>query len=187
MATVEQIRRDNLVVLLEGETERGLWSELAEKLGKSPAQVSQWANASKDSKTGKPRSISARTAREIERKLGKPEGWMDQARRVDRGDSPGAPVVEKGAVFEAVSAAEHELLEHWRRLLDKDRSSLLQQIAALRVERDELRAEVLEAAGMNRIAERAASASRERKATTSVEVGPALRQQSLFNPPAKKP
>lgn len=181
VATVEQIRRENLVVLLEGETERGVWAELADKLGKSPAQVSQWANASKDSKSGKPRSISTRTAREIERKLGKPEGWMDRPHKAG-GDFHGASAVEKGAVFEALSSEERELIDHWRHLLGKDRRAKLAEIAALSAERLAEREELFEMAGVNRIAERAADASRTRAASTRVELGPKLKQQSLFEP-----
>ncbi len=51
---------------------------LARALGdKSASQISQWLNASRDSKTGKPRSISNASAREIERLLGTPENWLD--------------------------------------------------------------------------------------------------------------
>lgn len=51
---------------------------VADALGKSSAQISQWLNASPDSKTGKPRNISAVSARDIEEKLGKPRGWFDK-------------------------------------------------------------------------------------------------------------
>lgn len=72
---IEEIYRERLKMLA---TECGSQTALAAKLEKSPAQVSQWINASKDSKTGKPRSMDRSTAREIERKCGKPDGWMDQ-------------------------------------------------------------------------------------------------------------
>lgn len=58
--------------------EFGSQAALAKAIEKSPAQISQWINASKDSKTGKPRSMDRETARRIERALGKPDGWMDQ-------------------------------------------------------------------------------------------------------------
>lgn len=72
---IEEVYRERLRML---SAEAGSQTALAAKLGKSPAQVSQWINASKDSKTGKPRSMDRSTAREIERKCGKPDGWMDQ-------------------------------------------------------------------------------------------------------------
>lgn len=72
---IEEIYRARLKMLA---TEAGSQTALAVKLDKSPAQVSQWINASKDSKTGKPRSMDRTTAREIEKKCGKPDGWMDQ-------------------------------------------------------------------------------------------------------------
>lgn len=72
---IEEIYRARLKMLV---TETGSQTALATKLGKSPAQVSQWINASKDSKTGKPRSMDRTTAREIEKKCGKSDGWMDQ-------------------------------------------------------------------------------------------------------------
>lgn len=44
-------------------------SKLAERLGKSPAQVSQWLSGY--------RTINEDSARGIERKLHKPAGWLD--------------------------------------------------------------------------------------------------------------
>lgn len=75
MDTVEDIRRMNLRVLVE---QKGSVRAVAELLGKSSAQISQWLNASPDSKTGKPRNISAISARDIEKKLGMPRGLFDQ-------------------------------------------------------------------------------------------------------------
>lgn len=58
------------------EREFGSQALLAEKIGKSPAQLSQWKNASL-SATGRERAMSSDIAREIEDKTGKPRGWMD--------------------------------------------------------------------------------------------------------------
>jgi hypothetical protein len=80
MKTVSQIRIENLEILIE---ESGTISNLASKLGKSSAQVSQWKNASKDSKTGKPRGMRDTTCRDIEVILGKPQGWMDREHSKD--------------------------------------------------------------------------------------------------------
>lgn len=72
---IEEIYRARLRMLA---SEAGTQTALAEKIQKSPSQLAQWINASKDSKTGKPRTLSRAAAREIERKCGKPDGWMDQ-------------------------------------------------------------------------------------------------------------
>ena len=75
MQTVEVTRREKLAILIG---EAGSQSALSEKIDKAPAQISQWLNASTNSKTGKPRVMSNAVAREIELKIGKPQGWMDQ-------------------------------------------------------------------------------------------------------------
>jgi SOS-response transcriptional repressor LexA len=74
MKLVDEIRRENLAVLV---TEAGGVTGLANKLGKDPAQVSQWLNASINSGTGKPRGIRSSTCRAIEEKCGKSVGWME--------------------------------------------------------------------------------------------------------------
>lgn len=75
MKPIEKVRRENLLRLA---SENGGPAALARALGdKSASQISQWLNASRDSKTGKPRSISNASAREIERLLGKPNAWLD--------------------------------------------------------------------------------------------------------------
>lgn len=74
MKSVEEIRRENLLLLAK---DAGGLQQLAVKLGKSYSQLSQWKNRSKDSKTGKPRTIVKETARAIEIKCGKPELWLD--------------------------------------------------------------------------------------------------------------
>ena len=75
MDPIEVTRRHRLALLIE---EAGSQAALADKTGKAPAQISQWIRALPDSKTGKPRSMSKEVAREIESRLGKPAGWMDQ-------------------------------------------------------------------------------------------------------------
>lgn len=75
MQKIEDIYRARLRMLAE---EAGTQRALAERIQKSPAQVSQWLNASPDSRSGKPRAMDRGTAREIERLFPKPEGWMDQ-------------------------------------------------------------------------------------------------------------
>jgi hypothetical protein len=74
MTTIDEIHRENLKLLA---SEAGGKSILAELLGKSASQVSQWLNGSLDSKTGKARGIRPSSCRMIELALGKPVGWMD--------------------------------------------------------------------------------------------------------------
>jgi hypothetical protein len=81
MQVIEQIYRARLQLLVD---EAGSQRALSERIGKSPAQISQWINASIDSKTKQPRVMSRATAREIEKRFPKAEGWMDQP--VDIGD-----------------------------------------------------------------------------------------------------
>lgn len=74
MQPIDVTRREKLGLLIK---EAGSQSALSDVIGKAPAQISQWLNASLNSKTGKPRVMSNAIAREIEEKTGKPEGWMD--------------------------------------------------------------------------------------------------------------
>lgn len=74
MKTIDEIRRDNIQVLID---ECGGNKALSDLLGKSEAQVSQLLNGSRDSKTGKPRGMNNTTARAIEEKCGKERGWLD--------------------------------------------------------------------------------------------------------------
>lgn len=75
MKSIDDIRRGNLAFLAK---ENGGTSGLAAKLEKDPSQISQWINASKDSKTGKPRGMRRQSCKEIEDKLELGEGWMDR-------------------------------------------------------------------------------------------------------------
>ncbi|CQR45120.1 putative phage repressor [Thiomonas sp. CB3] len=75
MATNDEIRRQNLALLI---AEYGTAASLAAILERTPAQISQWLNQSKDSKTGKPRGMRPDSARYIEKRTGKNRGWMDE-------------------------------------------------------------------------------------------------------------
>jgi len=75
MDTIEETRRKRIQILRE---EFGGYTELEEITGIKYAQWNQWANASKDSKTGRPRAMSSDIARKVEHLLKKPFGWMDQ-------------------------------------------------------------------------------------------------------------
>ena len=76
MPTNPEIHRENLQRLAD---EFGGVRKLAEKLGKSDSQVSQWLNASLNSGTGKPRGMRPDTARFIEQQCNKARGWMDES------------------------------------------------------------------------------------------------------------
>lgn len=85
MATNDEIRRENLLLLIE---ESGTIGNLADKLERSASQISQWKNASKHSATGKARGMNDDSARYIEERCGKPRGWLDQ-----RHQNIGRPVI----------------------------------------------------------------------------------------------
>ncbi|WP_313178949.1 S24 family peptidase [Stenotrophomonas sp.] len=88
MRPVDEIRRDNLRSLI---ARHGGQRQFGEAAGvKSPAQISQWVNGSKNSKTGKPRVMSGATARAIEDALGLPSGWIDTDHEADA--NPPSPV-----------------------------------------------------------------------------------------------
>ena len=80
MKTVDEIRRENLAILI---AEAGSQTALSQKTGKAPAQISQWLNASVKSGSGKPRVMGNAMARQMEAVLGKPTGWMDQQNTQD--------------------------------------------------------------------------------------------------------
>lgn len=77
MRTVEEVRHARLIELL---AEFPSTQALADKLGKSHAQVSQWKNQSTRRKDGVEigkSNIDSKSARAIEELTGKPRGWMD--------------------------------------------------------------------------------------------------------------
>lgn len=76
MATIEDVRQQNLAILV---AQYGSVAALAAAIDRSPAQISQWLNQSKDSKTGKPRGMRSTSARYVETSCGKPRGWMDES------------------------------------------------------------------------------------------------------------
>lgn len=92
-------------------SEAGSQAVLSEKIEKAPAQISQWLNASINSKTGKPRAMSNAIARELEKKMGKPTGWMDMPEAYFSEEdgiyviaSPGRPTFQRSAVPAPASA-----------------------------------------------------------------------------------
>lgn len=99
--TIDQIYRDNLRALIAA---AGSQAAFCEATGKSQSQVSQWLNASPDSKTGKPRSMSQRSARELERLTGQPEGWMDREHVAAVASAP-SPLGSAGALVQVAGMA----------------------------------------------------------------------------------
>lgn len=80
MKLIDDLRRENLTQLRR---ELGGLKQLSEKLEREDSQVSQWILGSKNSGTGKPRGMRSETARFIELKCAKPEGWLDQDHGVE--------------------------------------------------------------------------------------------------------
>lgn len=77
MRPIEEIRRVNLRTLIQ---QHGGQRAFGDAAGiKNPAQISQWVNGLRNSKTGKPRLMSGATARAIEVALSLHPGWMDTA------------------------------------------------------------------------------------------------------------
>lgn len=67
VSTIREIRLQRLQLLLS--EHKGIKKLLGAAIGKAPSQVSQWINGT--------RTITEETAREIERSVKKPTGWMD--------------------------------------------------------------------------------------------------------------
>jgi hypothetical protein len=117
---IEDIRRSRLALLIN---EYGTIAALAQKLDRQPSQVSQWKNASIDTKTKRRRAMTSDTARWIEVQTGKPSGWMDQ------------PVLEKQAFsvkqesasygITKLTADEKLLLDWFRKKNDEEKSYFL--------------------------------------------------------------
>jgi hypothetical protein len=72
---IAEIRRQNLKALAARYRTRKLF---ADALGVSEAQLSQWINGSKDSKTGRQRGMADDSCRLVEDKLVLERGWMDR-------------------------------------------------------------------------------------------------------------
>ena len=74
MKFIDDIRRENLGILKE---EFGSLSALAKCLERSESQISQWINGSLNSGNNKPRGMRSSTARWIDIKCSKENGWLD--------------------------------------------------------------------------------------------------------------
>jgi SOS-response transcriptional repressor LexA len=80
MRTIDDIRHSNLLDLI---SKYGGQRQLADTIGKAPAQISQWVTRAPNHRTGTPRVIGTASARDIETRCGLPEGWLDQERASD--------------------------------------------------------------------------------------------------------
>jgi SOS-response transcriptional repressor LexA len=116
MKPVEDTRVDRLRLLVDS---FGSIAELARAINKQPAQISQWLNRAPDSSTGKPRVMSARSARAIEQQTGKPALWMDEPLEettTTYGQGLSGPVSDIGFTLVPVLAAVPA--GDWRHMLD---------------------------------------------------------------------
>lgn len=129
MPPVDVIRRENLKRLASEYTSV---ANLAKVLGRSSSQVSQWINANKDSKTGKPRTISSASARMIETACGKPQGWMDHLPMPPDNRSDMEAWVSTGDAFPPMSQPQREALHELLLIVDWDVQGLLSTIKSLK-------------------------------------------------------
>jgi hypothetical protein len=128
MKTINDIHRENLQLLVE-EFEGA--TSVANKIGCSPSQFSQWANASENSGTGKPRGMSAASARRIEKACEKPVGWMDVDHKKDALRPETSPDSLQQAHMVLAWPIEETLLDLYRR---SDERGQLEIIATARGE-----------------------------------------------------
>lgn len=76
MYTIDEIRHANLLRLIE---RYGGTQVVAERVGRSHAQISQLKNRNKHSGTTRPRVIGDDVARALENAFELPRGWMDNS------------------------------------------------------------------------------------------------------------
>lgn len=112
--TIDDIRLSNLLQLIK---HVGGQRHLADRIGKAPAQISQWVNRAPNSNTGAPRRMSTETAREMELLLGLPLGWMDaQNDHVPLADSRAHEVREAQTEYRALRPDQLAILDLWEAL-----------------------------------------------------------------------
>jgi hypothetical protein len=90
MDAVEAIRHRNLLALVQ---DAGSQRAFADRVGKAPAQISQWATRAPHASTGRRRVISGDSARQIESACGLPSGWMDHDHTRETSATPLAQAV----------------------------------------------------------------------------------------------
>jgi hypothetical protein len=146
-------------------------SAVASWLIESPQTVNNWER----------RGVSRAGALAAQRKSGFDAHWILTGEGERRKASATAPEEgKKGDFIEALSTEERELVRHFRHLLGSDRKVKLAEIAALAKEREAQRRELFEEAGIDRIMQNAAHATRRRPAKTAIDPkDPRLKQQTL--------
>ena len=77
---IEEIRTANIRMLVD----KYGYKYLTEKTGRSRSQLSQWANTTRDSKTGKTLHISSNSCRMVEQSMNLKTGWMDIDHRKEK-------------------------------------------------------------------------------------------------------
>lgn len=111
METISEIRVAKLRTLID---EYGGIKKFCEKIERSEAQVYQWLNAAPDSKSGRPRSMGNKSARYIEDKCDKPEGWMDQCIQELSGDNHKTRKIEEPSSIDYITDNERLLIRGYR-------------------------------------------------------------------------
>ena len=110
-------------------------AEFAEKIGKSPAQVSMWFMKKNEGK----RDIGEKLAREIEKKLGLPKYWMDQRHDevTDGSHASVSPQIIPNSTNShgqlntaSLTIKEIELLELFKQLDNNEQDLILKTMAA---------------------------------------------------------
>lgn len=122
--TIDDIRLANLRLLIE---DAGGQRALADKIGKAPAQISQWINRAPIQGTGRPRRMQTDTARDIEKKLHLPTGWMDRPNLYVPGAAADRSIAEPQTQYLIDAGLRPDqivMLELWEALGDKDRKTL---------------------------------------------------------------
>lgn len=125
MKLIDEIRLDNLKALA---VEFGTQAAVADLIGISSSQLSQWMTASENSGTGKPRVISTASCRRVETACGKPVGWMDTAHEATDAQAPAVGAQQ----YQWVSAEESQLLSDYRRKSDDDKQTIRDLVRTLK-------------------------------------------------------
>lgn len=107
MKTCEEIRRDNLNRLIK---EAGGIPSLAERYGCTEPMIKSLQKGYKDSKSGTPKEIGRKVARDLEVIMGKEIGWMDH----DHDEfSRGSLSETERLILSALPLFSHDLQESW--------------------------------------------------------------------------
>lgn len=135
MATSHEIRHLNLLLLIKA---AGSIQALADQVNKAHSQISQLRNRIAHSKTGNPREMGDALAREIEVKLGKPVGWMDQLHDDDASFvAPAQPAAPAPAPAPPTPDSDYVTLETMRYFTEEEKA-FLRDVAEVRKRQGEI-------------------------------------------------